>query len=90
MLEIGAPGNLSELRALPIPGAIHLIGFAIQGNRALAVASSGGWQDFFNNQNAGLSGNVVLATLDVSDPRNRSDHGQGQNQIRGVFFEQGL
>jgi hypothetical protein len=63
VLEIGAPGNLSELRALPIPGAIHLIGFAIQGNRALAVASSGGWQDFFNNQNAGLSGNVVLATL---------------------------
>ncbi|MCA1851137.1 MAG: hypothetical protein LC647_01710, partial [Beggiatoa sp.] len=70
VLDIGALGNLSELRALPIPGAVHLIGLAIQGNRALAVASSGGWQDFFNNQNAGLSGNVVLATLDVSDPRN--------------------
>ncbi|MGH9895603.1 MAG: hypothetical protein ACREA0_27200, partial [bacterium] len=70
VLDIGAPGNLAEINSLPIPGAVHLIGLAIQGNRALAVASSGGWQDFFNNQNAGLSGNVVLATLDTSAPRN--------------------
>ncbi len=70
VLDIGAPGNLSELRTLPIPGAVNLIGLAIQGNRALAVASSGGWQDFFTDQNAGLSGNAVLATLDTSDPRN--------------------
>jgi hypothetical protein len=40
VLDIGAPGNLSELRVLQIPGAVHLIGLAIQGNRALAVASS--------------------------------------------------
>ena len=70
VLDIGAPGNLGEVSTLSIPGAVHLIGVAIQGNRALAVASSGGWQDFFNDQNAGLSGNVVLATLDTSDPRN--------------------
>lgn len=70
VLDIGAPGNLSELSTLAIPGAVHLIGLAIQGNRAFAVASSGGLQDFFNDQNQGLSGNVVLATLDTSDPRN--------------------
>ena len=70
VLDIGAPGNLGQLSTLPIPGAVHLIGLAIQGNRALAVASSGGWQDFFTDQNAGLSGNVVLAILDTSDPRN--------------------
>lgn len=70
VLDIVAPGNLSELRGLQIPGAVHLIGLAIQGNRALAVASSGGWQDFFTDQNAGLSGNAVLAILDTSDPRN--------------------
>lgn len=72
VLDIGAPGNLAEINinSLSIPGTVHLTGLAIQGNRALAVASSGGWQDPFNNQNAGLSGNVVLATLDVSDPRN--------------------
>ena len=70
VLDIGAPGNLGQLSTLSIPGAVHLIGLAIQGNRALAVASSGGWQDIFNNQNVGLSGNVVLATLDVSAPRN--------------------
>jgi large repetitive protein len=70
VLDIGAPSNLSELRVLQIPGAVHLIGLAIQGNRALTVASSGGWQDFFTDQNAGLSGNTVLAILDTSDPRN--------------------
>ncbi len=70
VLDIGGPGNLAEINGLPIPGTVHLTGLAIQGNRALAVGSSGGFQDFFNNQNAGLSGNVVLATLEVSDPRN--------------------
>jgi hypothetical protein len=61
VLDIGAPGNLSELRCLQIPGAVHLIGLAIQGNsiqgnRALAVASSGGWQDFFTTKMRGSAG----------------------------------
>ncbi|MGQ0592075.1 MAG: hypothetical protein ACT4QB_05330 [Gammaproteobacteria bacterium] len=69
-VDITNPANLTALATVPLPGTVHLIGLAIQGNRALVTASSGGWQDFFNNQNAGLSGNIVLATLDVSDPRN--------------------
>jgi hypothetical protein len=49
---------------------VHLIGLAIQDSQALVIGSSGGWQDFFTPQNAGLSGNVVLALVDISDPRN--------------------
>ncbi len=70
VIDIGDPANLVEVGALPIPGAVQLIGLALEGNRAFVTGSTGGWQDFFNNDNAGLSGNIVLATLDVSVPRN--------------------
>jgi hypothetical protein len=69
-IDIDTPADVRELGALPIPGTVQVIGLAIQGGRALVVASSGGWQDFFTAQNAGLSGNIVLAIIDVNNPRN--------------------
>ncbi len=69
VIDISDPANLSEVRTLSIPNAVQLIGLARQWNQALVTASSGGWQDFFNDNNAGLGGNLVLATLDLSDPR---------------------
>src|SRR5262249_10418205 len=69
------PTHLSDVRDLDIPGTVQAIGIAVQGNRALVIASSGGFQDFFTggggtNDNYGLTGHLVLATLDLTDPRN--------------------
>lgn len=70
LIDTSTPGDVRELATVPVPGTVHLIGMAMQGDRALATASSSGWQDFFTDQNAGLSGSIVLASLDVSAPRN--------------------
>jgi hypothetical protein len=93
VLDISDPTDLTEVGTLAIPGTVQLIGLARQGNQVLVTASSGGWQDFFNNLNAGLSGNLVLALLDVSDPRDpqlittktlsRSGHGVGAAEALG-------
>ncbi|MGE3818073.1 MAG: Ig-like domain repeat protein [Isosphaeraceae bacterium] len=64
------PDNLTIANELLVPGMTHVIGIGVYGTHALLIGSSSGWQDPFNNDNAGLTGNVVLATIDVSDARN--------------------
>jgi large repetitive protein len=70
VLDISDPANLAEVGTVLIPGTVQVVGLTIQGNHALVVASSGGWLDFFSNDNLGFTGHIVLATLDISNPRN--------------------
>jgi hypothetical protein len=44
---------------------------AVDGNRAYAIGSQGPFRDRFTNVNdIGPTGNLVVAVLDISDPRN--------------------
>jgi large repetitive protein len=59
------PAAPTVLRELDIPQMVHVIGIAQEGNRALVVGSSGGWDPTY-----GLTGHIVLGTLDLTDPEN--------------------
>ncbi|MGH3863842.1 PKD domain-containing protein, partial [Actinokineospora sp.] len=68
VVDISTPTNLSLVRELQVPGTTHVVGIAIDGTRAVAVGSSGGWND--RGTDLGLTGKLIVVTLDVSDPRN--------------------
>ncbi|MCA9156933.1 MAG: hypothetical protein KDA72_01320 [Planctomycetales bacterium] len=68
VVDISDPRNMRLVRDLPIPGTVHVLDVAVSGNRALLTASQGGIADL--TQNFPFTGNVVLATLDISDPAN--------------------
>ncbi len=53
---------------LQIPGTIQALAVAVQGNRALVVGSSGGWQSPFDNSLDSLAGNLTLTLLDITNP----------------------
>jgi uncharacterized repeat protein (TIGR01451 family) len=56
---------------LDIPGTVQALAVAVDGTRALVVGSTGGWTSpFGNTSNLGLSGNVTLTLLDISNPAN--------------------
>jgi uncharacterized repeat protein (TIGR01451 family) len=64
------PPNTSKvINALQIPGTVQVHGIAIDGNTALIVASQGGWLSPFTTVNdIGPTGDLVLATIDISNP----------------------
>ena len=68
VVDVDDPANLNVVRELQIPGMLLAVGIAIDGDKALVIGSSGGWNDF--GADLGLTGKVVLAKLDISDPRN--------------------
>ncbi|MDZ4848108.1 MAG: dockerin type I domain-containing protein [Pirellulaceae bacterium] len=68
VVDISDPRNMRLLRDLQIPGTVHVFDLAVNGNRALLTASQGGFADL--TQNFPFTGNVVLATLNISDPAN--------------------
>ena len=70
IVDISSPAALSVAGTLDIPGTLQLTGIAIQGSTALAVGSSGSWNS--GQSDLGLTGHIVLTTLDVSDPRHPS------------------
>lgn len=69
VVDISNPANMTVIDAeeVQIPGTVQLTGLAIDGDRAFVVGSSGGWTE--PDISHGLSGTIVLATLDVTDPR---------------------
>ena len=64
------PPNTSKVVAtLDIPGTVQVHGVAIEGNLAFVVATSGGWLNPFTDPNdIGPTGDLVLATVDISNP----------------------
>lgn len=67
IVDIGNPDQPAVAGALAIPGTVHAIAVAVDGDRALVVGSTGGWNDF--NADSLLTGDLTLTVLDVSDPR---------------------
>ena len=60
------PDHPTVLREVDIPGTVQVIGIAKEGNLALVLGSSGGREDY----DFAWTGHLVLATLDLTDPRN--------------------
>ena len=67
---VSDPAQMAIVRTVVIPGTVQAVGLSIQGNRAFVVASQGGWSD--PSPANDHTGNLVLATLDITDPRNPS------------------
>lgn len=69
IVDVSDPAHMALIRELQIPGTNTILDVAVHGNRALVVGSSGGLQQNFGDiSNAGLTGNVTLTILDISDP----------------------
>lgn len=68
VVDISDPANLQIVDTLVIPGTVHAVKLVVEGNRALVTASTGGIRDLSLDND--LTGNLVLAVLDLSDPRN--------------------
>ncbi len=60
------PSNPSVIEKLTIPGMGGVTGISVQGNRAMVIGSSQYWGSGIS----GLTGNVVVAMLDLTDPTN--------------------
>jgi uncharacterized membrane protein len=86
VVDISDPRNIKLLRDLEIPGTVHAFGLAVDGNKVFVTATEGGFADF--TPNLPLSGRIVLATLDISDPANpQLIHTQVQPELAsGVTF----
>jgi len=70
LINISNPAMPTLIGDLHIPGTETLTNIALQGSRALVVGSSGGLLQPFTSKVAGLTGNVTLTVLDISDPSN--------------------
>lgn len=68
VVDISDPRNMRLLRDLVIPGTVHILDIAVQGDRALVTGTEGGLADF--TPGTPFTGNVVQATLDLTDPAN--------------------
>ena len=54
---------------LDIPGTVQVGDITIYGNLAFVVGTQGGWlSPFTDQQNIGPTGNLVLATVNITDP----------------------
>lgn len=62
------PADLQIVNELQFPGTAHVLGLGVTDDQAVVVASTGGWDDFATGGNLGLTGSMVVATVDLSDP----------------------
>jgi len=69
VVDIANPARPRVLRELAIPGTVHAIGIAVDGNRALVVGSTGGLNDG-NINDPLITGTLVFTVLDLTEPRN--------------------
>jgi uncharacterized membrane protein len=69
VVDYSDPAKLTVLGEVDIPGTVHALDVAVQGNRALVLGSTGDWRTEVDNiAQAGLTGNLTLTVLDISDP----------------------
>jgi uncharacterized membrane protein len=62
------PAGMSVAGTLDIPGTVQALAIAVHGNQALVVGSTGGWQTPYDATSFGLTGNLTLTLLDISNP----------------------
>jgi uncharacterized membrane protein len=70
VIDVSDPAHMAIVRTVVIPGTVQAVGLSIQEDRAFVVASQGGWSD--PSPANDLTGDLVLATLDITDPRDPS------------------
>jgi large repetitive protein len=68
VVDTSTPSTPNLLENLQIPGMTLVIGIATYGNDALVIGSSGGWNSG-GSPVISFTGNVVLATLDLTNPQ---------------------
>lgn len=68
MVNTSDPNHLSVSGTLTIPGTVQLVNIAIEGDRALAVGSTGGSSITSGAASDKLFGNLTFTLLDISDP----------------------
>lgn len=88
VIDTSNPADLAVVRELLIPGTAHVLDVVIEGDRALVVGSSGGTRNPFNGfGDLGLTGNLTLTVLDISDPQNPQP--LGTTAVTDAEFPQG-
>ncbi|MEZ6088875.1 MAG: dockerin type I domain-containing protein [Pirellulaceae bacterium] len=68
-----APNPSKVINRLDIPGTTQVQQLARDGNLLFALGTEGGWLDPFDPnvpEDIGPTGNIVMATVDISDPQN--------------------
>jgi large repetitive protein len=65
VVDTSNPGSPSVVEKLPIPGMAVVTGIAVNGNEAFVIGSA----ENLTNGVSGLGGNVVVATLDLTNPQ---------------------
>jgi uncharacterized repeat protein (TIGR01451 family) len=66
VIDISDPRDMDVLADVQIPGTVHALGIATDGDIAVITATEGGLTEF--NPSFPFAGNVVLAALDLSVP----------------------
>ncbi|HTQ37661.1 MAG TPA: transglutaminase domain-containing protein [Pirellulales bacterium] len=65
-----APNTSKVVNTLDIPGTTLVQGIATNGDTAFVLASQGGWlTPFTSESDIGPTGDIVMATVDISNPR---------------------
>ena len=65
------PASMSVAGRLDIPGTVMALAIAVNGNEALVVGTTGGWQSPFSDPSQyGPTGKITLTMLNISDPLN--------------------
>jgi uncharacterized membrane protein len=101
IVDISDPTHMAIVGHLDIPGTVQVTGLELVGNQLLVTASTGGYQQNFDpNTNYGLTGDVVLATVDATAPRslqllhtqvvNRTSRSDAVSQSRFASLGNGL
>ncbi len=68
VVNIANPAGPSVTTTLTIPGTLQAIAVGVQGNQALVVGSTGGWESPYDTSPDGLTGNLTLTLLDITNP----------------------
>ena len=68
LVDTSDPAHLAVAGTLLIPDTVQLVNVVIDGDRALAIGSTGGSSISSGAASAKLAGNLTLTPLDISDP----------------------
>ncbi len=68
VVNIANPATLAVTDTLTIPNSVQAIAVAVQGNQALVVGTTGGWESPFENAPDNLTGNITLTLLNIANP----------------------
>jgi uncharacterized repeat protein (TIGR01451 family) len=77
IVDVSNPSNLAQVGQLAIPGTTFIAGITVVGNRAYLMGTEEGWKDpFMTLDDPGPTGEIVLTTLDITNPLAPSILGQ--------------